>query len=325
MKLLRALAVCALACSSALPARAQDGVLQSADVRVHYWSTQQRLAEAVARDIAAQRFPGLPADILARGTVIDLFVAPDEARFDSLTGGRAPDWGAGVAMPQRNMVVVPGYVSERTGVHELPVIVRHELAHIALQRHLGTARVPLWFTEGFATWAAGQLDVQAGWMLRVGFMTDAAPPLDSLSLYWPDLATDARMAYLLSASAVSYLHSLGRDETFTLFLDRWRATGSLEQSLRGVYVITTSQFERLWRAHVKRTYGWTQIIAQSAFIWLIVTALVIVLFIVRRRRDRARLQRMRETELPDEPAYWVEPPEEAPPPEEPGPDEPPRA
>ena len=130
--------------------------------------------------------------------------------------------------------------------------------------------------------------------------------------------------YLLSASAVGYLNSLGRDDTFTLFLERWRSSGSIEQSMRAVYVLTPSQFERLWRRHVKRTYGWTQIIAQSAFIWAIITGLVIVLIILRRRRDRVRLQRLRDSEPPDEPAYWDESPEDAVPPEETG-DEEPRA
>jgi hypothetical protein len=322
---MRALALCAAALLCGASARAQDGVLQSADVRVHYWRAQQKLAQAITNEIATQQFAGLPADILRRGTPIDLYIAPDESRFSALTGGRAPDWGAGVAFPQRGVIVVPGYTSGRANVQELPITVRHELAHVALQRHLGNVRVPLWFTEGYATWTAGQLDAGGGWTLRVGFMTDAAPPLDSLTLYWPDLAADARMAYLLSASAVSYLHSLGRDDTFTLFLERWRVSGSLDQTMRSVYVLTTAQFERLWRRHVKRTYGWTQIIAQSAFIWAIITALVIVLFIVRRRRDRARLQRLRDTEPPDEPAYWVEPPPEAEPPVETEGDDDPRA
>jgi hypothetical protein len=46
------------------------------------------------------------------------------------------------------------------------------------------------------------------------------------------------------------------------------------------------------------------------FIWLVVAVLVAILFGIRRRRDRARLARLRETEPPDEPAYWLERDEE---------------
>ncbi|HUF51228.1 MAG TPA: hypothetical protein VMN60_10360 [Longimicrobiales bacterium] len=303
-------------------AHAQSAYVSADDIRVHYWGGQQRLAQSIAAAIREQTFVGLPAGILRTGDIVDLYIAPDETRFDSLTGGRAPEWGAGVAMPQRNMIVVPGYVSDRTGVHELRPIVRHELAHIALQRHLGTARIPRWFTEGYATWAADQFDEQAGWMLRLAFVSNAAPPLDSLTLDWPAREADARIAYLLSASAVRYLYSLGDAQAFTSFFEHWRDSASLEESLRRVYVLSGAQFERLWRAHVKRSYGWTQILAQSMFLWLVLTLLALGLIVVRRRRDRQRMTRLRETELPDAPAYWLEEEpgdEDAPPPE----DEPP--
>jgi hypothetical protein len=280
------------------------------DVVLHYWPGQDRLARSLLPGPAALRFPGLPANILQRGVAVNVYVAPDPARFDSLTGGRAPEWGAGIAIPARNMVVIPGYVSERTGTHTLPRTLRHELAHIALQRYLGDAAIPRWFNEGYATWSAGQLDVDAGWLLRLAFATGRAPPLDSLTLDWPLLAADARMAYLLSASATQYLYSLGSPETFDRFLMQWAETGSFERALREVYVLASPQFERLWRRHVKRSYGWLQLAVQSLFIWLVITILVLVLFLIRRRRDRARLVRLRENEPPDQPAYWLEPSEQ---------------
>jgi hypothetical protein len=50
--------------------------------------------------------PGVPSGVL-------LVLAPDEAQFVRLTGGAAPDWGAGVALPARSTIVVPSFVSER--------------------------------------------------------------------------------------------------------------------------------------------------------------------------------------------------------------------
>ncbi|HSJ05656.1 MAG TPA: hypothetical protein VK936_03070 [Longimicrobiales bacterium] len=288
------------------PAIAQEGSVRVRDVTLHFWPGQERFARSLLPRDAALQFPGIPPDILDQGTNVDVYIAPDAERFDSITGGRVPDWGAGVAIPQRGMIVLPGYVSERTGTHTLPVTLRHELAHIALQRHLGDIAIPRWFNEGYATWTAGQLDADAGWMLRLAFATNRAPSLDSLTLDWPLLAADARLAYLLSASAMRYMYSLGSDETFERFLGRWRESGSFEGTLREVYVVSTPQFERLWRAHVKRTYGWLQILVQSMFVWLVVAVLVAILFGIRRRRDRARLAPLRETEPPDEPAYWLD-------------------
>jgi hypothetical protein len=297
------LALCAPAVT-----HAQSGHVRTGDVVIRYWPGGERLAASLLPRDGMLRFVGLPDDVLRRGVDVTVYLAPDEARFDSLTGGRAPEWGAGVAFPLRGIIVLPGYVSQRTGTHTLPQILRHELAHVALQRQLGEALVPRWFTEGYATWTADQFDTGSGWQLRLALATDRAPPLDSLTLDWPLMVTDARLAYLLSASAVAYLHSLGTAATFERFLAAWAESADFERALRDVYVLASPQFERLWREHVKRRYGWVQVIAQTAFIWTVLTLLVLALFIIRRRRDRRRLQALRETELPDTPAWWLDPP-----------------
>jgi hypothetical protein len=315
--------LCTAALAAVAPLAGQEGAVRSFDVVIHYWPNQERLARSLLPSAPALRFTGMPADILDRQREVTVLLAPDAARWDSLTGGRAPDWGAGIALPAQGIVILPGYVSDRGGTHTLPVILRHELAHIALQRRI-EGPIPRWFNEGYATWTAGQFDADAGWMLRLAFLTNRAPPLDSLTLDWPLLSADARLAYLLSASAVRYLHSLGTPQTFERFLDVWAAAGSFEQALREVYVLATPQFERLWRAHVRRSYGWTQLIAQSMFVWLVITMLVLVLFVVRRRRDRRKLATLVETEPPDEPAYWADPPPGPEPEDEPGADAPPR-
>jgi hypothetical protein len=282
------------------------------DVVIRHWPGQTRLAESLLPPERGFAFRGLPPDILQRGSDVIVYLAPDPERFDSLTGGRTPEWGAGVAMPQLGIIVIPGYVSSRAGTHELPRILRHELAHVALQRHLGAALVPRWFTEGYATWSAGQLDVDAGWQLRLALATQRAPALDSLTLDWPLLAADARIAYLLSASAMQYLYSLGTPDMFERLFHVWSRSGDFEASLREVYVLSTPQFERLWRAHVKRRFGWLQMLAQTAFIWAIAALVVLALFIIRRRRDRSRLEQLRASEPPDSPAYWLDAAEPAP-------------
>jgi hypothetical protein len=119
-----------------------------------------------------------------------------------------------------------------------------------------------------------------------------------------------------------YLYGLGTPETFERFMQLWRESGSFESALREAYALASPQFERQWRAHAKRQYGWLQIIAQTAFIWTVLTIAVLLLFFVRRRRDRKKLALLRATEPPDQPAFWEEnsepaadtPPDEAQPP-----------
>lgn len=279
--------------------------IRNHDVVVRYTADQERLARAVLPQAIAP-FPGLPPDILTRGQDVTVLLAPDEQSFTRWTGGLAPEWGAGVAFPALERIILPTYAPRTGSPADLRRTLRHELAHVALQRHLGTARVPRWFTEGYATWTAGQLDTEADWLLRVAFLTDRAPPLDSLELLWPEGATDARIAYLLSASAMRYLYAHGGEAPLTTMLERWRTGASLDDAMRTTYQMTLGRFERDWATSVRREYGWLRFFAQAAVLWSIVGVLIVVIWTIRRRYNRARLERMRAQEIPDTPAFWLE-------------------
>lgn len=299
----------------AVPTVAQEPprVLGQGNVSFRYWPESEALTRALAGTV--RPLPVLPANILDAPPAIEVQLAPDEERFAALTGGRAPDWGAGVAFPESGVIVLPAYASGRGGTHTLDQVLRHELAHVALQRFVGGSRVPRWFSEGYAVWAAGQLDPDAGWFLRLAFVTGRAPPLDSLILGWPAGAIDARVAYLLSASAVRWLHEQGGDRVFSIFLNEWRETSDFEGALRQVYGLNLGTLERDWSRSVRRRYGWLLFLAQTAVIWTIIGTLLLVLVIIRRRRDKARMARLVASEIPDDPAYWLTP--EHPPPEDP--------
>ena len=43
----------------------------------------------------------------------------------------------------------------------------------------------------------------------------------------------------------------------------------------------------------------------AAVLWMIAGAIVVALYVIRRRRNRARLARLRASEIPDRPAYWL--------------------
>jgi hypothetical protein len=275
---------------------------------VYTWTESDRFAQRViayARE--AGRLPGLSADAPTFGQPLRIILAPDAKRFREATGGRAPDWGAGVAAPDEGLIVLRAYGGTSGAYNELRGLLRHELAHVALHRYLAGARIPRWFDEGYAVWAAGELDTDAAWLLRIAFATDRAPPLDSLELSWPEMSTDARVAYLLAASAVQYLVDESGTRGLELFLQRWRTGRDFEAALAGTYGLSLDQLELHWRTSVRRRYGWFAALTQSAVFITFAALGILALFFVRKRRDRARLAQLKATEPPDEPAYWTEP------------------
>ena len=128
--------------------------------------------------------------------------------------------------------------------------------------------------------------------------------MDSLALRWPSGREEARTAYLLAATAVTYLLEESGEAGLSVFLDRWKGARSFEGAFRETFGLTTSQFEEDWRKHVRRRYGWLFVLSHSAVFWLLMA--LVLLFMVRGRegRNREKLARLRAKELPDAPAFW---------------------
>jgi hypothetical protein len=253
--------------------------------------------------------PTLPAlpDTLPTG--LTLFIAPDQSSFDALTGGTVPEWGAGVAIPDLERIVVPGFGSQRTRGWSEARVLQHEWAHLGLHQHLDSLRVPQWFDEGYAEWASGGWNAADGWRLRVAFALGRAPPLDSLALRWPRDRASADLAYLLSATAVEYLIRESGERGLRLFLERWISERSFDAAFRGTYGLTLSQFEEDWKGYVKRRYGWLFVLSHSSVFWLTLALALLAMVRIRRGRDREAMARLRAGEPPDRPTYWEDEPE----------------
>jgi hypothetical protein len=281
--------------------------LQFDHYTIEYPADRPRLGPSIAQTLRSiARLPALPAEAPAFGQNIQIILAASDAHFDSLTGGAIPEWGAGVADSRAGVIIIPGYGGGRASTSDISRVLRHELAHIALHRYLSPNRIPRWFNEGYATWSASELDFAAEWQLRVAFAKGTAPPLDSLELMWPRATADARLAYLLSASVVAYLVRESGEDALALFLQRWRSTQDIDQALATTYGLSIDQLETHWVKDVRERYGWFAVLAQSAVFMGGAAVLFLIMFAIRRRRDRKKLAFLRANEPPDLPAYWEE-------------------
>jgi hypothetical protein len=258
-------------------------------VRVVFWQGQRgRAAEVLQIARQPMALPGIGKGAAPAGTTI--LLAPDPAAFRTLTDNAAPEWAGGIAIPERRTIVLPGWASAREPGGSVQLI-RHEVAHLALNAWLRQP-VPRWFDEGYAQVASGEFDVESAWKLRAAIAMGQAPPLDSLSLGWPEGADRARLAYLLSATAVQFLQQRSGDHGFRVLMANWRREGTLEKALNVTFVTTTGRMEDEWREWVKLRYGWGSALTSSSLIWLILTALVLLVWIPRRRRTRRILAEM---------------------------------
>jgi peptidase MA superfamily protein len=179
---------------------------------------------------------------------LQLILVPDGRRLDSLSSGRAPSWGAAVALPDARTILL------RADEDNLYGTLRHELAHLALHQAVGV-RVPLWFDEGYAAWAAGEWERLGALELNLAVVRGAVPDLRGLDGALRGSATTADAAYALAASAVTELSRRNPSGTLTPLLQQLMAGADFEASVHATTGLTLAQFEGEWRRALRQRYS----------------------------------------------------------------------
>jgi hypothetical protein len=222
-----------------------------------------------------------------------LIVVRDGRLLDSLTAGQAPAWGAAIALPGARLILL------RADANDIYTTLRHELAHLALHEAV-PVRVPLWFDEGYAAWAAGEWGRLGALELNLAVVRGAVPDLRELDGDLRGSVTTADAAYALAVSAVTELARRNPSGSIAPLVQRLSAGHDFEQSVLATTGLTLAQFERGWQRSLRQRYsvatwllaggGWGAI---ALFLWVLVR--------LRRRADRGRRAALDEGwELPPE-------------------------
>jgi hypothetical protein len=152
------------------------------------------------------------------------------------------------------------------------------LAHLALHQAV-PVRVPLWFDEGYASWAAGEWSRFQGLELNVAVVRGRVPDLRSLDGALRGSATTADAAYALAASAVTELARRNPSESLDPLMSRLMNGQDFEAAVLATTGLSISQFDLEWRKALRRRYSWiTWILAGGGWgiialgMWLVVRA-----------------------------------------------------
>jgi hypothetical protein len=199
---------------------------------------------------------------------------------NTLMGGRLPPWGAGFALPGARTIII------RADAGEPRQILRHELAHLALHAAV-RGRVPLWFDEGYAAVASGEIDRLVALQLSVAVARGKVPTLDELDRGLRSARATAEASYGLAASAVLFLARSHPSGELRPLLTRLGRGEPFESAVLATTGRTLGRMEIAWQRDVRRRYGWIVWLTAGGF-WLLVALLVVAAAWLRRRRDRPR-------------------------------------
>ncbi len=253
-----------------------------------FYPTERVLATTLLdRALATDTFPGLPRP---KQQVL-LAVAPDRRRFREWVGPGAPEWGAAIAFPESQRIVLQGR-SAGSDAGDPREVLRHELAHLALHEYLGNLP-PRWFDEGYASFSAREWTREDALAANLSIVLRGTPTFDELDEQFQGGATAAQNAYALAYRAIVDLAGLDPEHGLSLFFQAWKRDGTMDKALRATYGLTLAGFEQRWRDETRRRYGALALVSDAALAGLIVLVLVLPLYLARRHRDRRRLAELR--------------------------------
>ncbi len=255
----------------------------------------ERIARLLAADsMVLAPMPGIGSPVASLPSPPTLWVVRDLAEVPGSPSGE-PDWVAGIALPGREVLAVRATGRGGGQMETLRRTARHELAHLALGRATGEA-APRWLQEGYAQLAAGDWDWGEAWRLRLALLRNGTGALEDLDEHLRGDEVQARLAYLLSYTAVHRLWEMGGDAGLRALFGRLRAGVDMDAALRTVYGLTEQQFVDRWEKGVRDRYGWLFFLSRASLFWLAVTLLLLLVGWRRRSYDRRRMERLREEE-----------------------------
>lgn len=256
----------------------EPAAVRVGQVTVVTWPAQHNLGIDLARRAGRPtEWPGLG---LRTPGSLQLIIVPDGRLLDSLTTGRAPAWGAAVALPGARTILL------RADRDDLYATLRHELAHLALHQAV-KGRVPLWFDEGYASWAAAEWDRLGVLDLNLAVVRGAVPDLRSLDGALRGSASTADAAYALAMSAVTELARRNPSGSLTPLLRRLEAGEDFDAAVLATTGLTMSQYDIEWRRTIRRRYSLaTWLLAGGG--WGLLAFSMWALVRVRRRADLPR-------------------------------------
>lgn len=223
-----------------------------------------------------------PAEWPGDASPIRLVIAADAAQFSRLAGGRNPEWAAGLVLERGRTILLDKRYLRDLG--QSATLLRHELAHVLLDRRVQGAALPRWFHEGYAQLRAGEWSPDALWRLGRAAWTGSAIPLAALERGFPASGPRAELAYAESLAAVQ---ALARDAgRWSQLFERLEAGLPFTDALLRSHGETVAGFSARFDADLMPSYRrWTLLFGSAPLFFGL--ALLFIVAAWRGRRQRA--------------------------------------
>ena len=213
---------------------------------------------------------------------IRVILAPDRESFSKLAGGRNPEWAAALILERGESILLDKDRFLR--LERRRQILRHEMAHILIDRELQHPRLPRWFHEGWAQVFAVEWDVQKVGLLARTAILGRGIPLSDLRRSFPSSGPRATLAYAESQAALRYL--MEDPSSWSDFLSSLKAGEDFFPSLQRYYDLRGRSFEAYFDQEILPAYRWGGTLLGAGWV-----SLGLLLFLLAAARKSRRIRR----------------------------------
>jgi len=164
----------------------------------------------------------------------------------------------GFAVPEKNLVVID-YTRIRNPL-EFRDILKHELCHLLIHKHITHVRIPRWFDEGIAQWSSnGVMDIvhdPKDALLPKAAFSDQVIPLGALNEVFPQNESALRLAYEESISFIDFIIAGYGKPALLEILQLMNHGTPLRKAIMKVCGIPLYQIEEKWRNSLEQSSTW---------------------------------------------------------------------
>ncbi len=255
------------------------------------------MAETVERFLCEST--GTMANFLGLESIdtITVLVASDAEGYRRLHGGRLHEWSAAFSDVRSQVLGINSRAVVRMR-RPVRTVIRHELSHLLFTQRVRGVRCPTWFMEGLAMMQSDEWGFDDQWRLVNQIVRKEVPYLEDLAGPFPANADDAAFAYGISYIAVQELLRERPEDlvTLTAFI---RDLGDFDEAFATTFGESTEHFDGRLHSIVGKRYRNIGVVIQSMPYWLIVTVLFLLAFVLRKYRNRRRLEEWERMESED--------------------------
>lgn len=216
-----------------------------------------------------------------------IYIENNLRNFGNRIGSAVPDWGAAVAMPYKQMIVIKSPANFRLG-KSLYELIKHEYTHLALEDRLNHAEPPRWLNEGLAMYLAFEWGWASNVALSQAVVFGTVIPLEEIEKMNRFPEGRARTAYAQSYMAVKYLLEQYGFDSFNILLDNIKNRRSVDTALMAATGSDYDGFEKEYISYLQTKFNLLTIFIDMSYLWLFLAVVVIIGYFLRSGKKKKK-------------------------------------